>query len=559
METTRKHLTALIGAFLIAISGFSQSQEFEISKNVDIYSTLFKKLSLNYVDELKPGELNKTAIDAMLESLDPYTVYISESEIEDYRFMTTGQYGGIGALIQKKGDYVVISEPYKGFPADKAGIIAGDKILKIDGKSMKGKQADQVSELMKGQPGTEFDLTIKRPGLEKPLTKTITREKIKIDDIPYYGIVDDDIGYIKLRSFTKHSGRNVRKAFQELNDKTELQGIILDLRNNGGGLLSEAVNITNLFVDKGQTIVKTKGKLPDKNKTYKTTQKPVDTNIPVTVLINGRSASASEIVSGSLQDLDRGVLIGRRTFGKGLVQNIIPLSYNTKAKITVAKYYIPSGRCIQEIDYSENDGNGNGKNVPDSLIKSYKTKNGRTVYDRKGIDPDIHIKKEDPSRIAFTLYSKNYVFNFANQFYQNHDTIAPPGKFRITNEIYEDFVEFLEDKDFEYTTKTEESLKKLKKTANEEKYFKFIEEEYKALEEQLLEHKKNDLQTFKDEIKKYLRDEIVTRYYYQQGAVESSLNNDRFVQKAIKIMNDTDRYQEVFQVSHKKPGEEDAE
>ncbi|MCF8307624.1 MAG: S41 family peptidase [Bacteroidales bacterium] len=559
MEKTRKHLTALIGAFLIAITAFGQSKEFEISKNVDIYSTLFKKLSLNYVDELKPGELNKTAIDAMLESLDPYTVYISESEIEDYKFMTTGQYGGIGALIQKKGDYIVISEPYKGFPADKAGIIAGDKILEIDGQSMKGKQADQVSELMKGQPGTEFDLTIKRPGLEEPLTKTITREKIKIDDIPYYGIVQEDIGYIKLRSFTKHSGRNVRKAFQDLKNKNDLQGIILDLRNNGGGLLSEAVNITNLFVDKGQTIVKTKGKLPDKNKTYKTTQEPVDTDIPVTVLINGRSASASEIVSGSLQDLDRGVLIGRRTFGKGLVQNIIPLSYNTKAKITVAKYHIPSGRCIQEIDYSDNDGNGNGEQTPDSLIKSYKTKNGRTVYDRKGIDPDVHIEKEEPSRITLTLLSKNYIFNFVNRFYQNHDSIAPPREFEITPGIYKDFVNFLDNKDFEYTTKTEESLKKLKKTANEEKYSEFIEEEYKKLKEKLLEHKKNDLQTFKDEIKEALLDEIVTRYYYQQGAVESSLNNDRFVRKAIKFIDDTDRYQEVFRVSHKKPSEEESE
>ena len=559
MEKTRKHLTALIGAILIAITAFGQSKEFEISKNVDIYSTLFKKLSLNYVDELKPGELNKTAIDAMLESLDPYTVFISESEIEDYKFMTTGQYGGIGALIQKKGEYVVISEPYKGFPADKAGIIAGDKILKIDGQSMKGKQADQVSELMKGQPGTEFDLTIKRPGLEEPLTKTITREKIKIDDIPYYGIVNDDIGYIKLRSFTKHSGRNVRKAFKELKNQNDLQGIILDLRNNGGGLLSEAVNITNLFVDKGETIVETKGKLPDKNKTYKTSKKPVDTDIPVAVLVNGRSASASEIVSGSLQDLDRGVLIGRRTFGKGLVQNIIPLSYNTKAKITVAKYYIPSGRCIQEIDYSNDNGNGNGEQIPDSLIKSYKTKNGRTVYDRKGIDPDIHIEKDKPSRITLTLLSKNYIFNFASRFYQNHDTIDPPREFEITPEIYTDFVNFLDNKDFEYTTKTEESLKKLKKTANEEEYSKFIEEEYQELEEKLLEHKKNDLQTFKDEIKEALLDEIITRYYYQQGAVESSLNNDRFVQKAIKIIDDTARYNEIFRVSHTKPGEEDVE
>lgn len=548
MEKARKQLTALFTAILIATTAFGQSEEFEISKNIDIYSTLFKELSLNYVDDLKPGELNKTAIDAMLKSLDPYTVYISESEIEDYKFMTTGQYGGIGALIQKQGDYVVISEPYKGFPADKAGIIAGDKIVKIDGQSMKGKQADQVSELMKGQAGTTFELTIERPGVEELITKTITREKIKIDDIPYYGLINNDVGYIKLRSFTQNSGNNVRDAFQELKNKTELNGIILDLRNNGGGLLSEAVNITNLFVEKGETIVKTKGKLPDKNKTYKTSRSPVDTDIPVVVLVNGRSASASEIVSGSLQDLDRGVLIGRNTFGKGLVQNIIPLSYNTKAKITVAKYYIPSGRCIQEIDYSENNGDGNGEQVPDSLIETYKTRKGRTVYDRKGIEPDIHIGEEEPSRIAYTLYSRNHIFDFANRFYQQNDTIAGPAEFKITPEIYREFTEFLKDKNFDYTTQTEKSLEELIETSKKEKYYKFIEEDIKHLEEQLLSHKKNDLQTFKDDIQKFLLNEIVSRYYYQSGAIESSLDSDPFIQEALDVIDNNERYNEILSV-----------
>lgn len=548
MEKAKKQLTVLFAAILIATTAFGQSEEFEISKNIDIYSTLFKELSLNYVDDIKPGELNQTAIDAMLKSLDPYTVYISESEIEDYKFMTTGQYGGIGALIQKQDDYVVISEPYEGFPADKAGIIAGDKIVKIDGKSMKGKQADQVSELMKGQPGTTFELTIERPGVDELITKTITREKIKIDDIPYYGLIKDDVGYIKLRSFTQNSGNNVRDAFQELKNRTDLNGVILDLRNNGGGLLSEAVNITNLFVEKGETIVKTKGKLPDKNKTYKTSRSPVDTDIPVVVLVNGRSASASEIVSGSLQDLDRGVLIGRSTFGKGLVQNIIPLSYNTKAKITVAKYYIPSGRCIQEIDYSKNDGNGNGEQVPDSLIETYKTRNGRTVYDRKGIEPDIKIEKEEPSRIAYTLYSRNHIFDFANRFYQEHDTIAGPADFKITPEIYKEFTEFLKDKEFEYTTKTEESLEKLIETAKKEKYYKFIEKDISHLEEQLLSHKKNDLQTFKDDIQKFLLNEIVSRYYYQSGAIESSLDSDPFIQEALDVIHNGARYKEILTV-----------
>lgn len=556
MKTLVKLSITIIAASIFAAASYGQSEEFEISKNIDIYSTLFKELSLNYVDDIKPGELNKKAIDAMLESMDPYTVFISESEIEDYKFMTTGQYGGIGALIQKKGDYVTISEPYQGFPADKAGIIAGDKVVKIDGKSMKGKQADQVSELMKGQPGTTFKLTVRRPGVDTLITKTITREKIKIDDIPYYGFVGDDIGYIKLRSFTQNSGHKVKEAYEKLTNQREMNGVIIDLRNNGGGLLREAVNVTNIFVDKGETIVKTKGKLPDKNNTYKTRHKAEAPDIPVVVLVNGRSASASEIVSGSLQDLDRGVLIGQRTFGKGLVQNIIPLSYNTKAKITVAKYYIPSGRCIQEKDYSHTNGNGEFENVPDSLIKSYKTRNGRTVYDRKGIKPDLEIEEEDPSRIAFTLYTNNHIFNFANRFYQEHDTIAAPGEFKITDAIYDEFVEFLEDKEFEYTTKTEKALENLKKVAKEEKYFKFIEEDFASLEEQLLEHKKNDLQTFQDDIKKYLRNELVTRYYYQKGAIESSLKDDPYVERAIEILHDRAKYNKILNIGAKADAKE---
>ncbi len=550
MKNTIKLFATFLLAMLWSLQTYSQSKEFEISKNIDIYSTLFKELRMNYVDEISPGELNEVAIDAMLEALDPYTVYISESEIEDYKFMTTGQYGGIGALIQKREKHIIISEPYKGFPADKAGLMAGDRIISIDGKEVKGMDASQVSELMKGEPGSSFEIVIERPLTNKKVTKTVTREEIKIDDIPYYGMLENKIGYINLRSFTDNSGKAVADAFEDLKENHGMEAIILDLRNNGGGLLHEAVNILDVFLDKGELVVETKGKLPDKNKTYKTRRKAIDSDIPVAVLINDRSASASEIVSGALQDLDRGVLIGERTFGKGLVQNILPLSYNTKAKVTVAKYYIPSGRCIQEIDYSGKD-RENGNNVPDSLVKTFETKNGRKVYDSKGIRPDIEIKPKESSRIAMTLYANNHIFDFATQFKQQHDTIAPAGEFEIDEEIYDEFIGFLNGKEFEYTTETEKALENLKEKAKNEDYLQFIEDELQELEEDLNAHKKNDLQTFSSDIKELLRNEIVTRYYYQEGAVEGSLKSDKQLEKAMEVLSNQDLYQGILSGEYK--------
>lgn len=547
MRKRLNYLSAVFFAFVISINAFGQSKEFEISKNLDIYSTLFKQLRLNYVDPINPGQLNEKAINAMLESLDPYTVYISESQIEDYKFMTTGQYGGIGALIQKRDDYVIISEPYEGFPADKAGLMAGDKILSIDGNSAKGKTASQISELMKGQPGSSFEITVQRPNLDGELTKTIVREEIKIDNVPYYGMVENNIAYIKLTNFTDNAGASVAKAYREL-QSNEPAGLVLDLRDNGGGLLHEAVNIMNIFVDKGQTIVKTKGKLPDKNNTYKTTRNAIDEDIPVVVLINNRSASASEIVSGAMQDLDRGVLVGERTFGKGLVQNILPLSYNTKAKITVAKYYIPSGRCIQEIDYSQGiDENGGYEKIPDSLIQTYQTLNGREVYDGKGIRPDIEMDPEKASRIAMTLYAKGHIFDFATKFRQDHDTIALPPEFEVTPGIYDEFLAFLEGKEFEYTTETEKALEKLKDKAQSEKYWPFIETHFKNLEQDLIEHKSNDLITFREDIMDLLRSEIVSRYYYQKGTIEASLKNDKQLKKAMEVLTNKTMYESILE------------
>ncbi|MBC8487708.1 MAG: S41 family peptidase [Bacteroidetes bacterium] len=531
------------------------SNNFEISKNLDIYTTLFKELNTNYVDDISAGELIESSIDAMLESLDPYTIYIPESEVEDFRFITTGQYGGIGSLIHKQGDYVVITEPYEGKPAQKAGLKAGDKILEIDGKSAKGKSTSDISAILKGQPGTSIRVLFEREGIDEPLEKELTRENVKIDNIPYYGIIGDNIGYIRLIGFTQKAGKDAKEAFTDLRNKNELKGIILDLRGNGGGLLQEAVNITNIFVDKGKLVVTTKGKLPGKNHSYKTMNIALDKNIPLVVLVNNSSASASEIVAGAIQDIDRGVIIGQRTFGKGLVQNVIPLSYNSQAKITVAKYYIPSGRCIQAIDYSKKDDNGNSGKIPDSLITAFKTLKGRTVYDGGGIEPDIEIEPEELSNISYSLLNKYLFFDYATKFERENPEIDIPDEFIITDEIYNDFVIFISDKNYEYTTKCEETLEKLKQYAEEEKYFEDISPEFIALTDKMEKNKQEDIEKHKKQIKKILRIEIISRYYYQRGKIISSLADDKEIAKAIEIINQQDSYLAILDGTYSPDGE----
>ena len=518
------------------------SNNFEISKNLDIYTTLFKKLNTNYVDDISAGELIKTGIDAMLESLDPYTVYIPESEVEDYKFITTGQYGGIGALIQKQGDYIVIAEPYEDKPAHTAGLKAGDKILEIEGKSTEGKSTSDVSAILKGQPGSSVNVLISRDGIDDPFEMELARENIKIDNIPYYGMLNNRVGYIKLTGFTQKAGKEVKDAFIDLRDNNDLKGIILDLRGNGGGLLQEAVNITNIFVNKGEVVVSTKGKLPNKNNTYRTMNVAVDKEIPLVVLVDNSSASASEIVGGAIQDLDRGVIIGQRTFGKGLVQNVMPLSYNSQAKITVAKYYIPSGRCIQAIDYSHKDKNGDSKRIPDSLITAYKTKNGRTVFDGEGIEPDIEIELDKLSNISYSLFTKFLFFDYATRFARENSEIVPADEFKISDDIYNDFVAYISDKDYEYTTKCEETLDKLRKYAEDEKYFESIKTEFETLSQKVKENKQNDIEMHKDEIKRVLLFEIISRYYYQKGKIISSFSDDKDIAKAIEIIEEQDSY-----------------
>jgi carboxyl-terminal processing protease len=534
----------------------ANDQSFEILKNLDIYSTMIKELNTNYVDDIKPGELTKTGIDALLESLDPYTNYIPESEIEDYKFITTGQYGGIGALIHQQGEFVIISEPYEGSPAQKSDLRAGDKVLEINGQTAKGKSYSEVSSILKGQAGTSITIKVLRDGETQPIEKTINREIIKIDNIPYSGIVGTNIGYIKLTSFTQNAATEVRQAFMKLREKTELKGVIIDLRGNGGGLLNESVDITNIFVEKGQDVVTTKGKLPDKNHTYKTQNSPVDITIPLVVLVDNQSASASEILSGSIQDLDRGVIAGQRTFGKGLVQNVIPLSFNSQMKVTVAKYYIPSGRCIQAIDYSHKNKEGSFSKIPDSLISAYKTKGGRTVYEGQGIAPDIKTKPIHYSNIALTLYAKYLIFDFATKFRREHPSIAPADQFEISDTIYNEFLLFLSDKKYDYTTQTEKAVENLKKNAEKEHYFNAIKAEYDALKIQMTNDKNGDLVKHKDEIKELLKLDIVTRYQFQKGKVIASLKNDPDIAEGIKIINDPQLYQSVLAGTYKQPAGE---
>lgn len=538
-----KRITLLIAVlWLVLVNGTSaqNSNNFEIAKNIDIYTTLYKELNTNYVDEIKPGELMEAGIDAMLKTLDPYTVFIPESEVEDFKFMTTGQYGGIGALIHKQGDYVVVSEPYEGNPAQKSGLIAGDKILEVDGKSVVGYSTSDVSTILKGQPGTSVSMVVDREGQQ--LEKELIRENVKIDNIPYSALFENGIGYIKLTGFTQNAGQDVKKALMDLKEGNEMKGLILDLRGNGGGLLNEAVSITNLFVDKDQLVVSTKGKLPNKNKSYKTSMPAVDPELPLIVLVDTASASASEIVAGAIQDLDRGIIIGQRTYGKGLVQNVIPLTYNTQMKITVAKYYIPSGRCIQAIDYAHRDENGNLEKTPDSLYTAFKTHNGRTVYDQGGIEPDITVDPDLLSEISYTLLTEFIIFDYATRFARQNPSIAPPDQFNISDDIYSDFLEFVAGRDYEYVTVSELALKEMKTAAIEEGYYSSLEPEFSEMEKGIAALKSKDIEKHEKEIKNLLKLEIVSRYYYQKGKIISSLSDDPVVQKARSVLDDQSAY-----------------
>lgn len=540
-------LVLVLSSTGVVLTAFN-SQNFEIAKNLDIFASLFREIVVNYVDDVNPSELMKTGIDEMLYSLDPYTNFIPESQIEDMRFMTTGQYGGIGALITTRGEYTIITEPYEGFPAHKAGLLAGDRILEISGESVKGRSSEEVRELLKGQPGTTLSLLIERDGERQPFLRDVTREVVKISNIPYYGMLDGKTGYIKLTGFTQNAGREVKDAFNELRQNHSVENIVLDLRGNGGGLLNEAVNITNLFVGKDELVVSTMGKIADRNTSHRTLNNPIDTEIPLVVLVDRGSASASEIVAGAIQDFDRGVILGQRTFGKGLVQNVIPLSYNTQLKVTVAKYYIPSGRCIQAIDYAQRNEDGSVALIPDSLKKAFTTRNGRVVYDGGGIEPDVAVDPQMLSNITFTLANRFLIFDYANQYYRTHASIPPAGEFEITDDIYRDFVNFLSDKDYEYVTRSERLLEELKEASSNEKYFSAMEAEYEALKQKMMHNKDEDLITFRDEISMLLKEEIASRYYFQKGRVLASLSMDPEIDRALEILSNGNGYQRILAI-----------
>lgn len=530
-------LKAAVVVLVFATSTGFVSSYFDISKNLEIFTTLYRELNIYYVDETQPGNLMKTGIDAMLKSLDPYTVYYPESKIEDYRFMTTGQYGGIGALIHTHDDEIVVSEPHEGYPAAEAGIRAGDVLLAIDGESVVGKKQADISDVLKGQPGTSVELTFKRYGVDEPMVFKVEREEVKIPDVPYHGMLDDKTGYIKLNGFTKTASMEVRNAFRELKTNEGMEQLVFDLRGNGGGLLREAVNIVNMFVPKGQEIVSTKGKLEEWNKTHVALNEPQDVEMPIVVLVDGGSASASEIVSGALQDLDRAVVLGTRSFGKGLVQQTKDLAYNSKLKLTVAKYYIPSGRCIQKLDYSHRGQDGDVDEVPDSLIKPFKTSSGRTVFDGRGIEPDIEVDLEDLSNVLNGMVSNHIVFDYATMFRTDKDSIDDARSFSLTDEEYRAFIAYAKAQDFEYNTGTEKHYKKLLEVAKKERYFDEAQAEFDELFAKIEPNKEADIKKFEDQIRDFLQMEIVGRYHFQTGGIEYGLENDPFIDKAISVFD----------------------
>ncbi len=546
----KRGLVVLLIAAMLPVAFTQTNSYFEISKNLDIYASLYKELNTYYVDEVQPSDLMRQGIDGMLNSLDPYTSYISEAEIEGYRMQTTGKYGGIGALVRKVDRYITISEPYEGYAANKAGLLAGDKLLKIDGTSVIDKETNDISSLLKGQAGTNTTLLILRTladGTEKEMEVVVTREDIKIKNVPYYGMINTEIGYIRLSNFTDDAGKEVHDALEDLKSKNPtLKSLVFDLRGNPGGLLAEAVNVSNVFVDKNQEIVSTRGKVNEWDKTFKTLNNAVDTQIPIAVLVNRGSASASEIVAGSLQDLDRAVIVGQRSFGKGLVQTTRNLPYNTKLKITTAKYYTPSGRCIQALDYAHKDENGYAAKTPDSLKVAFKTAGGRTVYDGAGIDPDLEVEGTPVNKITMSLINKNYIFHYATIYRAKNPTIAAAKDFKLSDKDYQDFVAYLNGKEYDYATESEELLKELESTTKDEKYYDAIAAELKKLKDNVMHDKSNDLTKHKEEIKKVLEDEIVSRYYYSTGRIMVSFNYDEDIQTALKVLNNPNQYKQIL-------------
>jgi carboxyl-terminal processing protease len=542
---TRWQATVLV--LVVAVSGLALNNNyFELSKHMEIFSNVYREINTYYVDEVDPAKLMKTGIDAMLKSLDPYTDYIPESEIENFKFMTTGQYGGIGALIAQVGETVVIADPYEGFPAQKADLRAGDRLLKINGEEVKGRNTEEVSKLLKGQPKTEVRILVERPGGAAPFEKVVLREEIKVNSVTYSGMLNATVGYINLSAFRVDAGGEIQKALYELKSKG-MKSLVLDLRGNPGGSLDEAVRISGFFIPRGSKVVDTKGKVKEWDKSYQTTSDPIDAEMPLAVLVDGASASASEIVSGVLQDYDRALVIGQKTFGKGLVQTVRPLTYNTQLKVTTAKYYIPSGRCIQAIEYSDKEPGTKNQKVADSLRRAFKTAGGRVVYDAGGVMPDVVVVPDTPSNILISLVNKRHIFDFATYLRGQWNTLPEPEVWKVDDSLYQAFERFLQGKDYDYTTESDRLLTEFKEKAIKEKYFEAVSKEYEALVSGKRHDKERDMVKHRKEIGDFLKQEIVARYYFQKGRLRATFGEDSEVQRALALLQNPTEYQRLLQ------------
>ncbi|MDZ7633050.1 MAG: S41 family peptidase [Bacteroidales bacterium] len=554
MRKGNRNKILLVSAMLIAamvtfgfLMGGQESRDFRLTKNLDIYISLVRELNAFYVDEIDPEKLVHKSIGGMLSTLDPYTSFYPEEETEDLDFMTTGKYGGFGSLIRKSGDYIQVTNVYKGFPADKGGIRAGDLMLSIDGQSLKDVTSDKASDMLKGEPGTEAEILIRRNGEE--FTKKLKRERISISAVPYYGMVDDNTGYIRFTNFTQNCIAEVREALIDLKDKQGAEDLILDLRSNPGGLVNEAVEIVNLFVRPGQEVVSTRGRARQYDAVFRTTKSPVAPDMPVVVLINRASASASEIVAGALQDLDRGIIVGERSFGKGLVQVARPLSYKAQVKITTAKYYIPSGRCIQAVDFSNPNEDGSVGYIPDSLIKTFKTRNGRLVKDGGGIIPDVTVPSDMLNRFTSELYVQNMIFDYATEYYWSQPQPPVPDSLKLKASDIERFAAFLTERKFTYRTDSEAMLDELAKAAVEEDLFNDNRETIEKLRSGLAHTLERDMSAYRNDVAELIESELAGRYFYDSGMVQYSLTRDSQVKEAISIAGDRARYLSLLQAS----------
>ncbi|WP_455585668.1 S41 family peptidase [Bacteroides sp.] len=546
----RNGIIAVVVLVTVAFFSFKSGDDrnFQIAKNLDIFNSIVKELDMFYVDTIDPNKTIREGIDNMLYSLDPYTVYYPENDQDELEMMVKGSYGGIGSLIRynPKLKYTVIAEPYEGMPAAESGLKAGDMLLEIDGKDLKGNS--DVSTLLRGQVGTSFKLKVQRPGVKEPMEFDIVRRSIQMPTIPYYGVMDGQVGYINLSSFSGTPSKDFKKAFLDLK-KQGITSLVIDLRNNGGGLLDQAVEIVNFFVPRGKTIVTTKGKIRQASNTYKTLREPLDMDIPIAVLVNSGTASSSEILSGSLQDLDRAVIVGNRTYGKGLVQVPRSLPYGGNLKVTTSKYYIPSGRCVQAIDYAHRNEDGSVARIPDSLTTVFHTAAGREVRDGGGVSPDIEVKQDRLPNILFYLVRDNLIFDYATDYCLKHPTIAPAKEFELADADYEDFKTKVKGADFKYDQQSEKILKTLKEAAEFEGYMNEASDEFKALESKLTHNLDRDLDYFSKDIKKMIAEEIIKRYYYQSGAIIQQLKDDKELDEAIKVLTSPERYQQILSVA----------